>query len=88
MTLELYAIFDSKLGGYLAPFSSANRSTAMRQFETAVMQEDHDFNIHAEDYSLWRLAQYDTEEGIILPTEKLCIAYAHEVLSRLNEAKI
>ena len=83
MIMELYAVYDSKLGGYLAPFTTSNHSTAIRQFETAVMQEDHDFNIHSEDYSLWHLARYDAEHGTLKIADKVCISHAHEILAHL-----
>ncbi len=87
MELELYAVYDSKLGGYLAPFSTSNHMTAVRQFETAVANEEHDFHIHAEDYSLWHLAKYDTESGEIKPATKVCISQAHEILANLERTR-
>lgn len=86
MELELYAVYDSKLGAYLAPFATANHMTAIRQFDTAVSQEGHDFNIHAEDYSLWHLAKYAAESGEIIPAKKVCISQAHELLA--NQQRI
>ena len=87
MIMEMYAVYDSKLGGYLAPFTTTNHQTAIRQFETAVSQEEHDFNLHAEDYSLWHLATYHADSGEIKPSKKLCISQAHEIIANLERIR-
>lgn len=85
MILQLYCVFDAKLGEYLPPFHSANDSTARRQFERAVSNEGHDFNMHAEDYSLWGIANFDTEKAIITTYEPQAVAQAHQLLAHIRK---
>lgn len=59
-TLGLFAVHDVKAAQYLPPFASMNEGTAQRQFASAVMNEGHDFNVHAADYSLWSIGEFDT----------------------------
>lgn len=84
MQLNLYTVYDSKAQAYLPPFCSPNDATAIRTFETAVSQEDHDFGRHAEDYSLWSIAMFDQEKGHLDPKTLTCISQAHEIRAYLN----
>jgi len=84
MEIGLYTIFDSKAGAYLPPFTSQNDATALRQFETAISQSDHDFNRHAEDYSLWTVATFDQKTAEITTLKHLCVGQAHEILANLE----
>lgn len=88
MLISLYTIYDSKAGSYLPPFTSVNHATALRSFESAIQQEDHDFNRHAEDYSLWSLGDFDQDKAELKPTKLLCIGQAHEILSNLQRTQI
>jgi len=86
-TLGLYTINDVKAANYLPPFTSMNNQTAIRQFSTAIMQEGHDFNNNAEDYSLWRIGDYDTETTIIEQGNKELLANAHDIKSQITLAQ-
>ncbi len=84
MNLQLFSVYDSKLEEYLPPFHSANENTAIRAFSGAIKQENHDFHSHAEDYSLWLIADYDTKSAAILCEPIHCIAHAHELLAKMR----
>lgn len=73
MILGVYAIRDSKTG-FLTPTVDQNDAAAKRNFEHAMMNEQSLFFSHPEDYSLYKIATYDTEQGIMTPMmEKVLI---------------
>jgi len=84
MELHLYTIYDAKAGAYLPPFTSLNDATAIREFETAISQQDHDFNRHSEDYSLWTVATFNQAKAELVTLKHLCIAQAHELLATME----
>jgi len=88
MRISLYTIFDSKAGAYLPPFTSVNDATALRSFESAIQQEDHDFNRHAEDYSLWTIGTFDQDKGELRVQKLLCIGQALQLLANLQREQI
>ncbi len=84
MIMQLYCVYDAKLGEYLPPFISQNDQVAKRQFESAVAEEGHAFRKHAEDYSLWGIANFDSEKAFITTYELQPIAQAHELLANIR----
>lgn len=85
MQLKMYTIYDSKAGQYLPPFNSINDATALRQFESAIMDRNHDFQTHAEDYSLWGFATFDQAKAEITLDKLVCLGQAHEILAALKQ---
>lgn len=82
--LLLFCIYDSKAEMYLPPWSAMNRAVAHRIFETAVLQEGHDFNVHADDYSLWEVGSFNPEKAELKPHTLTNIVNAHHILNRFN----
>lgn len=80
LELFIFSIMDKKAEAYLSPFFSANEHTALRSFSAACNDLEHDFNRHAEDYSLWMVGKFDQAEGAIYTMEKRCIAQAFDTV--------
>lgn len=82
MKFGMYAIKDSKTG-FMTPTVEQNDSAALRNFEHAVNQSDSLLNSHPNDFSLCKLASFDTDKGIceVLPVPYV-VADASEVLRR------
>jgi len=81
--LELFSVYDSKVEGYLPPFSSNNKAVAIRQFETAVLREGADLYEHCEDYSLWHVGQFDPDKGLLISNEMATVVVqAHQIVSK------
>ena len=80
----LYSVNDIKAENYLAPFVSLNNQTAVRYFSTAVMDKQHDFHIHSEDYSLWKIGTFDTETTIITQEPKELLCHALELKNQIT----
>lgn len=75
MKAVVCSIRDTKTG-FLQPTVEVNPSVAMRNFEHAVLRnEDSLFFSHPEDYSLFCIAEFDTDSGqltpVVPPTELL-----------------
>lgn len=58
----LMAVFDSKVGVFMAPMVFLTLGQALRSFEDGVMS-DPSFKAHPEDYSLWHVGHWDPAKG-------------------------
>ena len=63
MTLNIFTVFDSKAGLYLQPFFSQSTGTAIREFSSAANTSEHAFHIHASDFTLFHLGEFDQADG-------------------------
>lgn len=77
-SMRIYSILDKKANAYHQPFFSINHSTAIRSFESAVLEEGHEFNRHSEDYSLWSIGEFDAMSGEVIPGVPVSIAEARD----------
>lgn len=59
MILKIFTVYDSKAQCYMPPFFERASGIAIRQFEASVQAQDHQFNRHAEDYTLFEVGTYD-----------------------------
>jgi len=59
----LYGVFDAAAKAYLSPFFSASDGVAKRAFHHACNTGGHDFFLHASDYTLFKLGEFDDETG-------------------------
>lgn len=80
MKFGMYAIKDAKTG-FMTPTVDQNDASALRNFEHAVNQPDSLMHSHPNDFTLCRLASYDTDTGIcdVAPVPYV-VADAAEVL--------
>lgn len=62
MIYGVYSIKDVKTG-YLPPTYDVNDLSAMRNFEHACQNTDSLFFTHSKDYSLYKIAMFDTDNG-------------------------
>ena len=69
MIQNAYSIKDAKANVFSAPFFSINDKTAQRSFEQAQNDPNTTINKNPEDFSLYRLAQFNDQSGE-LTTEK------------------
>jgi len=68
--LQVFTVYDSKAEAYIQPWYSQTLGTAIRSFEQAVNNEEHDFFKFAADYTLFHLGDFDqsTAEFTALPS--------------------
>lgn len=66
--MKAYSIYDSKAEAYLTPVFMPNDGTAIRAMSDKLLENETDNNLwrHAEDYTLFRVGQWEEEEGDIL----------------------
>lgn len=87
MITKIYSVFDAKAEAYLPPIFQRTHGEAIRSFESAVTQPDHQFHNHAEDYTLFHVGEFDDSTGAI---EKVLtpvpLAKGNEVLARQASA--
>lgn len=62
MKLSVYTVFDTKAKAYLNPFYSTNDETAKRQILECVLDPQHRFCMHATDYVLFKLGDFENTE--------------------------
>lgn len=81
MTLNCYTVFDSVAGAYLQPMWFLNDGMALRSFTDMCMDEEHNFNRHAEDFSLFHIGEFNQVQGEFIPCKFDCLARAHEIVA-------
>lgn len=69
-TLNIFTVEDLKAEACLTPFFSQTAGTAIRSFEQACNQAEHDFHNHAEDYVLYELGTFDQGTGALVAHDK------------------
>lgn len=67
MILKAFSIFDSKALTYLTPFFCPTAGVAVRNFEAAANDEGHAFHLHASDYGLFEIGEFDDQTAILTP---------------------
>lgn len=63
--LQLFSIKDHVVGSYLRPFTAVNEKEAQRMLLVTLQSDDNQLHHHPDDFSLYRLGDYDQITGII-----------------------
>lgn len=61
--LRAFSVFDAKAQAFLQPFFFASDGQAVRIFSDCVRDPSHAFGKHPEDYSLFRVGEFDLING-------------------------
>lgn len=61
--LMIYSVFDSKISAFMNPIFLRNSGEAIRVFESAVLDEKHDFHRYASDFTLFELGSWDDQSA-------------------------
>ena len=81
MIYGLYSIKDSKTG-YMTPVLEQGDAVALRNFSSAVNQQESIIRQYPNDSSFYKLANFDTDTGIVPIPAPVLIVDASEVLRR------
>lgn len=76
------SVYDGAVKAFMQPFFTRTRGEAVRSFTDAVNDAKHQFNLHASDYTLYSMAEFDDSNGqFIMATtpEVLCTALSVKV---------
>lgn len=60
---KVFAVYDDKVGAYMAPFFLQSQGQAIRSFTDAAKDPNTDFCRHPGDFTLFELAEYDELTG-------------------------
>lgn len=81
--LNVYSFYDSKAKTYHTPFFLKQDGQAIRAFLDLVNNPQTDIAKYPEDFSLFKLGQFDDETGCIYPDEKVpCLVRAWELVNK------
>lgn len=64
MIYPIYVIKDAKIG-FMNPTVDQNDMTAVRNLRVAMADDHSVIKLHASDFSLYKIGNFDTESGII-----------------------
>ena len=76
MKLIVCSIYDTKAKAYLRPFFVNATGQAIRSFSDIANDKEHDVGRHPEDYTLYRLGQFDDQNGELMPEAPESLAQA------------
>ena len=63
MKMNAYTIYDVASGTYMRPFYSAADGQAIRGFKDIATDATHEVGKHPEDYTLYRIGDFNTTTG-------------------------
>ena len=67
MKHKVFAVYDEKAKAYLTPFFLPEAGMAKRTFGDCVNDPQHQFGLHPADYTLFELAVWNLETGVLHP---------------------
>lgn len=65
--LQVLAIRDRQLNGYMQPFTAHTVGLGLRAFSDLVNANDSEMHKHPEDYELYHVGEFDEQTGILQP---------------------
>lgn len=65
MIYSMYCIRDAVLDAFEAPWCALSDASAQRTFGNLLKDEGSPYSRNKEDFSLWRVGDFDTVDGII-----------------------
>jgi len=82
MKQKIYSIYDEKAMAFMTPFYQVSDSLAYRMLTQLVNDETTNVCKYPEDFSLYRLGEWDDVSGGIHQKEMKCLAKATEVKTK------
>ena len=77
MKLGKYTIKDALMETYHQDYTLENDALAIRQFAD-MANEDTQIAKNPNDYSLWRIGEFENTTAELIPQDPQCLAKAHE----------
>jgi hypothetical protein len=66
LKLQIYTVYDIRLGGYMEPFCIATEEMAKRAFCNSCKDPNHPFGQNPADYALNHVGTWDAQKGKIV----------------------
>jgi len=67
MKLVIFSVYDLKAKAYLPPFFLPKEEMAVRVFTDCVNDPTHQFSKHPNDYTLFKLGDFNDDTGELFP---------------------
>jgi len=81
MKVNLYAIYDTAAGIYDKMVFAPADGMVTREFQDLCTNAEHPYGQHPEDYSVFRLGQFDNLTGKVTDERNECLATGLEVVA-------
>ncbi len=81
MKTQIYAIFDTASATYQRPMFSRADGEIMREFQNICTDKEHPCGQHPEDYSLFRLGNFNDQTGKVTNENNECLSTGLEMLA-------
>lgn len=78
----VFALFDKKSGMYLSPFVEVTDGTAIRQMQQVSSQKDSLIAQYPSDYSLWRVADWEDDNGMVCFADNMFIIEIDKLIEK------
>jgi hypothetical protein len=75
----VYSVYDQKAEAFISPFFLPNDQIAIRAFSDCVSDDNHQFGRHPSDYSLYKIGQFNQENGLFEDNEPKIIISGFEM---------
>lgn len=80
MKFGVYSVYDDKAKAYITPFFMPTDAMAIREFANMANDNGHRFCLNAEDYTLFRVGRWESDDAQFTDTQT-------EVLGRALQFK-
>jgi len=64
--MKLYTMHDRATNTYSPPMAFATDAVAVRELQDAMQDTNSTFRKHPDDYTLWRVGEWDSEYGTVV----------------------
>ena len=85
MKMKMYSIYDRCAAAYMRPFYTQRDDEAIRSFRDLALDAQHPVGQHPEDYSLFRIGEFDDNTGSVTGENPECLTRAHELVVAARE---
>ena len=87
MKLNAYTIYDVASGVYMRPFFSQADGQAIRGFKDIATDADHEVGKHPEDYTLYRIGDFNDTNGLLRGEELEKLMTGLEAVSQSRQVQ-
>lgn len=84
MKVKLYAVLDKASGVYDGPVPCNADGVAVRNFTNMANDFNTPIGKNPEDYSLWRVGEWNDADGKLKPLTKECLVHAVDIVGSVN----
>lgn len=82
MRLHIYSVFDTASGTFQRPIFAISDGQMIRSFVDISVAADHPVGQHPEDYALYKIGEFDDENGVIKPVDRVVLITGIEAVAR------